>query len=45
MFLRDNGRDLAEALCQQIANLNAGRWGMLPGSSLLARYPQLAKGL
>src|SRR3989338_3884853 len=45
MFLRDNGRDLAEALCQQIANLNAGRGGMLPGSSLLARYPQLAKGL
>jgi PAS domain S-box-containing protein len=45
MFFRDNGRDLAEALCQQIANLNAGRGVMLPGSSLQARYPQLAYAL
>jgi PAS domain S-box-containing protein len=45
MFFRDNGRDLAGELCQQIANLNTGRGVMLPGSSLLARYPQLAHAL
>jgi PAS domain S-box-containing protein len=45
MFLRDNGRDLAAELCQQIANLCAGRGVVPPGSSLLARYPELANGL
>ncbi|HUE94798.1 MAG TPA: methyl-accepting chemotaxis protein [Pseudomonas sp.] len=45
MFFRDKGRDLAEELCQQIANLNAGRGVVLPGSPLLAGYPQLAAGL
>jgi PAS domain S-box-containing protein len=45
MFFRDNGRDLAGELCQQIANLKAGRGVMRPGSSLLTRYPELAKGI
>lgn len=45
MFFRDNGRDLAGELCLQIVNLSAGRGVMLPGTSLLVRYPELANGL
>lgn len=45
MFFRDNGRELAEALCQQVANLSAGR-GIAPsGASALANHPELAAGL
>ncbi|MEK8080067.1 methyl-accepting chemotaxis protein [Pseudomonas sp. XK-1] len=45
MFFRDNGRDLAGELCQQIANLGAGLGVMLSGTASLTRYPELAKGL
>jgi len=43
MFFRDNARDLAEALCQQLASLHAG--GALQGGSPLAVYPQLSRAL
>ena len=45
MFFRDNARDLAEALCQQVADLGAGRRPVPPGASTLASYPQLADAL
>jgi PAS domain S-box-containing protein len=45
MFFRDKERELAGELCLQLANLSASRGGMLSGTSLLARYPELAAGL
>ena len=43
MFFRDNARDLAEALCQQLASLHAG--GALQGDSPLAGYAELYRAL
>lgn len=45
MFFRDNARDLAEALCQQLANLSTGRGPVPSGASTLASYPQLVDAL
>ena len=45
MFFRDNARDLAEALCQQVASLHAGSGVALRDGSLLAGYPELSRTL